>query len=236
MPTTTSRYSLNKALVGDPVDENSWGYYLNDNADIIDAALPPFSDATALVQGSSDSTKKVRLDVDGLTTATTRVLSVPDADTTIVGTDVTQTLTNKIIASSSLTDSTTAFADNSDSTKKFAFECSNISTASTIMATVPNISGLLGIIASSSVSSNGYIKLASNSSGGQLVLQWGINNTTSSNKTITYPTAFANATLAVFITPIDQNPTFYINGTPSAASFNVIFSINSKNYWFAIGY
>lgn len=43
----------------------------------------PFVDSTALAKGSSDATKLVRLEVDGLTTGTTRVLTVQDADGTI---------------------------------------------------------------------------------------------------------------------------------------------------------
>lgn len=44
---------------------------------------PPFLDTFPVVEGSVDSTKKVRFEVDGLTTATTRVLTVLDADFTI---------------------------------------------------------------------------------------------------------------------------------------------------------
>ena len=59
-------------------------------------------DSTALVKGSGDATKKLRLEVDGLTTATTRVWTVPDTDisgfvvqrvSTVVGTSATGTTT-----------------------------------------------------------------------------------------------------------------------------------------------
>jgi hypothetical protein len=43
----------------------------------------PFADSRPLVVGSADATKKVRLEVDGLTTATTRVITVADANFTI---------------------------------------------------------------------------------------------------------------------------------------------------------
>jgi len=43
----------------------------------------PFNDAYPVVEGSSDATKKARFEVDGLTTATTRVVTVPDRDLTI---------------------------------------------------------------------------------------------------------------------------------------------------------
>lgn len=58
---------------------------------------PLFSDALALVGGSSDRSKKVRLEVDGLTTATTRALTVPDYDGTIATLAGTESLTNKTI-------------------------------------------------------------------------------------------------------------------------------------------
>src|SRR4051794_36787299 len=40
----------------------------------------PVADSTAVVKGSSDSTKLVRLEADLLTTATTRVLTMADRD------------------------------------------------------------------------------------------------------------------------------------------------------------
>lgn len=43
----------------------------------------PVIDTTSIAEGSSDSTKEVRLEVDGLTTATIRVITVPDANTVI---------------------------------------------------------------------------------------------------------------------------------------------------------
>lgn len=43
----------------------------------------PFTDSNPVVVGSSDNTKKVRFEVDGLTTGTTRVITVPDSDITL---------------------------------------------------------------------------------------------------------------------------------------------------------
>lgn len=45
----------------------------------------------------TDITKAVKFQISGITTATTRTLTPPNADTTLVGTDVTQTLTNKTL-------------------------------------------------------------------------------------------------------------------------------------------
>lgn len=53
----------------------------------------PVSDATSIVQGSSDATKLLRFEVDGFSTATTRVLTPQDASYTLAGTNVVQTFT-----------------------------------------------------------------------------------------------------------------------------------------------
>lgn len=56
-------------------------------------------DSLFTIQDNSDTTKQVQFQASGVTTATTRTLTVPDANTTIVGTDATQTLSNKTLAS-----------------------------------------------------------------------------------------------------------------------------------------
>lgn len=63
------------------------------------ALTAPFVDTTAIVKGSADATKQARFEVDGFTTATTRAFTLPNADTTLVGTDIAQTLTNKTLTS-----------------------------------------------------------------------------------------------------------------------------------------
>lgn len=59
-------------------------------------------DSQFRIAGSSDNTKLVAFEVDGLTTATTRTITVPDADLTLVGLATTQTLTNKTLTSPQL--------------------------------------------------------------------------------------------------------------------------------------
>lgn len=53
----------------------------------------PVEDTTAIAYGSADATKQIRFEVDGLTTATTRVITVPDADFTLPGLSIAQTWT-----------------------------------------------------------------------------------------------------------------------------------------------
>ncbi len=56
---------------------------------------PEFQDNQFRVTDNGDTSKKLAFEVSGFTTATTRTLTPPNSDTTIVGTDVTQTLTAK---------------------------------------------------------------------------------------------------------------------------------------------
>lgn len=65
--------------------------------------LFPLADTTGLVAGSVDSSKVLRFEVDGFTTATTRVLTPPNYDGTIATLAGTETLTNKTLTSPTLT-------------------------------------------------------------------------------------------------------------------------------------
>lgn len=67
-----------------------------------------FVDSTTHFQDDADNSKKIRFQLNGITTATTRILTIPDADTIIVGTNNTQTLTNKTIDTLNNTISITA--------------------------------------------------------------------------------------------------------------------------------
>lgn len=61
------------------------------------------SDSTFRVVDNTDATKKLAFEVSGITTATTRTLTVPDASDTLVLLAATQTLTNKTLTSPTLT-------------------------------------------------------------------------------------------------------------------------------------
>lgn len=98
------------------------------------------------INDQTDNTKKLRFNMSDITTANTRVLTIPDASTTIVGTDVSQTLTNK-----ALNNTNVFHVDNADNTKRIGFQSSGNTTAITLTvasqqstsqtASVPNITG-----------------------------------------------------------------------------------------------
>lgn len=54
-------------------------------------------DSTFRVVDNADNSKKMAFEVSGVTTGTTRTITVPDATTTMLGHDATQTVTNKTI-------------------------------------------------------------------------------------------------------------------------------------------
>ena len=71
---------------------NQWGFVRCDGANCVFlgfAALTSaeISDALFRILGSSDATKKVAFEVDGLTTATTRTLTIPDVSAKLLGLD-----------------------------------------------------------------------------------------------------------------------------------------------------
>lgn len=67
-----------------------------------------FEDAAFKIVDDGDNTKVAQFQASGITTGTTRTFTLPDADTTVVGTDTTQTLTNKTFSGGTLTGSITA--------------------------------------------------------------------------------------------------------------------------------
>lgn len=132
------------------------------------AGAPEFADDAFRVQGSSDATKELAFEVDGLTTATTRTVTMPDKNLTLDDIADTRTPSAHTIASHSdtsatgaeldtLTDGSNADAlhahagggpgfiddvfrinDDGDNTKQIAFQASGITTATTRTITMPN--------------------------------------------------------------------------------------------------
>lgn len=56
------------------------------------------NDGSFTLQDNTDSTKKALFELSAITTATTRTYTLPNGTTTLVGIDVAQTLTNKIMS------------------------------------------------------------------------------------------------------------------------------------------
>lgn len=67
-----------------------------------------FEDAAFKIVDDGDNTKVAQFQASGITTATTRTFTLPDADTTLVGTDATQTLTNKTLSGGTISGTVSA--------------------------------------------------------------------------------------------------------------------------------
>lgn len=82
--TLTAGAGLNKVLTSDASGVGTW----EDPAD--GGGSPPFSDATAILEDDATGTKLLKFDLTGLS-ATTRVITTPDADITLAGVNIANT-------------------------------------------------------------------------------------------------------------------------------------------------
>jgi hypothetical protein len=82
-------------------------YTAADGTAVTVSAIPTtFLTDAFTIADASDDTKQVTFDASGITAGQTSVLTVPDADLTLVGTATTQTLTNKTLTTPTLTSPT----------------------------------------------------------------------------------------------------------------------------------
>lgn len=105
------------------------------NGYIAKSSAGPTVDTNPVVVGSADATKKLRFEVDGFTTATTRVLTPPNFDGTIATLAGTETLTNKDI--SSATNTYRAASDTATGAIEVAIQSEMETGTSTTLAVTP---------------------------------------------------------------------------------------------------
>jgi hypothetical protein len=99
---------------------------LFDLAKAADAAAE-FSDNEFKIKDNGDATKIAAFEASGITTATTRTYTLPDADGTVVTT-----------GTADIPDNVLNITDNADATKKIAFQASGITTGTTRTITMPD--------------------------------------------------------------------------------------------------
>lgn len=105
-------------------------------------------DTLFTVQDEGDPTKLLAFQLSGITTGNTRTLTVPNASTTIVGTDATQTLTNKTIDNTNIitvTDANFTLQDGGATTRQAQFQLSSITAGNTRTLTLQDANGTIYI-------------------------------------------------------------------------------------------
>lgn len=93
------------------------------------------------MQDSGDTTKQMKFELSGITTGTTRTLTLPNADITVASTGSTQTFSFKTLDNSNtlnIKDTLLTLQDDGDATKLFRFQLSGITTGTTRTLTVPD--------------------------------------------------------------------------------------------------
>lgn len=98
-------------------------------------------DTLFTIQDDGDTSKQARFQASGITTATIRTFTFPNADTTLVGTAITQTIQNKTFDTTNsmdILDNAFQIKDNGDPTKIAQFQASAITTGTTRTYVLPD--------------------------------------------------------------------------------------------------
>src|SRR5688572_16887100 len=98
-------------------------------------------DGDFVIQNTTDNTKEVVFDLSGVTTGQTRVLIVPDASMTLVGTTLAQTLSNKTLGNTTvltIKDGSLTLQNTAETTKQAIFDLSGITAGQTRSVVIPD--------------------------------------------------------------------------------------------------
>lgn len=114
-------------------------------------------DTNLTIQDDGDTTKQAKFQASGISTATTRTYTLPDASDTLVVLAASQSLSNKTLGNSnSLTvlDTNLTVQDDGDTSKQAKFQASGITTATTRTFTFPDASDTLVVLAATQTLTN----------------------------------------------------------------------------------
>lgn len=108
-----------------------------------------FTDNLFRITDDGDTSKKIAFQAAAIATATTRTISMIDADLTILGLTNTQSPTNKTFDNTNtftIRDDRLTLQDNVDTTKQLLFQLSGIATGTTRTLTAPNADGTIALV------------------------------------------------------------------------------------------
>lgn len=111
------------------------------NKTLDNTTVATIKDSNLTLQDNSDITKQTKFEVSGVTAGQTRVMTIPDGDTTLVGTGLTQTLAAKTLDNTNVItvkDTNLTIQDDGDTTKQVKFQASSVATGTTRTITMPD--------------------------------------------------------------------------------------------------
>lgn len=156
--TITSAHTDNRTLTLPDATDTVVGRSTTDtlvNKTLDNTTVLTIKDSNLTVQDNADATKQAKFEASGITAGQTRTLTIPDASTTLVGTDTVQTVGFKVLDNTnSLTikDANLTIQDDADTTKQVKFQASSVTAGQTRVITVPDTDlTLLGTSATQTV-------------------------------------------------------------------------------------
>jgi hypothetical protein len=181
LPSSTSiTVATGDSLLAESLGSGNWkihAYYKQDGTTF------PFIDSTAIVKGSADATKQLRIEVDGISTATTRVATTPNNDFTFDNSKI-QPITASVAASAltlSLNPTTLDFRSATPSsgtvnTRIIAAQISLVISSGSTLGTANAVQSRIAVLA---IDNAGTVELAAvNIAGGNDLSETGLISTT----------------------------------------------------------
>ena len=208
---TAAGYDI--GVVGEELEHNpTYGstVIVNNIARNMLASASTFADNVFRVYGSSDATKLVALEVDGLTTGTTRTVTIPDKNGTLA-------MTSDIVGPT-FADNVFRITGSADTSKLAAFEVDGFTTATTRTFTLPNADATVSCLSVAerytgaktfddstcilAGSSSGQVTLKAAASGGSVVATF-----KASSGTVMYTSDLGTVDDSVFVVQDDGDAT-----------------------------
>lgn len=146
----TKALTVNVSLTGGSGTFTAWTVSINGPRGAVGPAQYTYTDNFFRVQNVTDTTKQVAMDISLVSTGTTRTLTVPNANGTLVLLTLAQTLINKTLDNTTvLTIKAGNFTlqDTTTTTKQAVFDLSAIATSTTRTYTLQNANGTLAFTA-----------------------------------------------------------------------------------------
>lgn len=145
----TKALTVNVSLTGGSGTFTAWTVSINGPRGAVGPAQYTYTDNFFRVQNVTDTTKQVAMDISLVSTGTTRTLTVPNADGTLVLLTLAQTLINKTLDNTTVLTikaGSLTIQDTTTTSKQANFDLSGISASTTRTVTLPNKSGTMAMV------------------------------------------------------------------------------------------